>query len=497
MQEATSDPPPSSAQPSSAGAPRDSERASNSARGAGVRNAKLLARQKLLSSVNAKAPEFGKVEHVETLPFGPNLRVERFRFSNGLQLLLCEDHSAPVLAYHTWYRVGSRHERVGKTGLAHLFEHLMFNEVEGRPAGEFDRLLEEAGSEVNASTWLDWTQYNAATPRDQLGLVVQLESERMSKLVLREPQVTSEKEVVANERRYRVEDDVEGSVSELLWATAYKEHAYRWPTIGWMEDIQNFTTADCEEFYKTYYAPNNATIVVVGDVTESQLLPKLSRCYGVIAPSVIPLEDVRPEPPQLEERRCEVQKPTSTEKLVMGYHAPALGDYDHGILSLLIEVLFGGRASRLHQLLVRELELVSEVRAFIGPFKDPGLVEIFASCREGHRAEEILERIDAELTRVMEQPIAEEEIERGRTRFELSLLSGLDTMDGKASTLGFYDAVLGTPNVAFERLELIRRTGASELRRVARKYFDKRARSIIFVRPAPEGSNSSPAGDAT
>jgi zinc protease len=448
--------------------------------------AKPSRRQALLSQLNEKAETWGKVSHIETLPFGPTLTIERFRFANGLELLLCEEHSAPVVAYHTWFHVGSRHEHEGKTGLAHLFEHLMFNEVEGREAGEFDRLLEEAGSEVNASTWLDWTQYNAATPKDQLPLVIKLEAERMSRLVLRDPQVKSEKEVVANERRYRVEDDVEGSVSELLWATAFTAHAYRWPTIGWMADIEGFTTDDCTAFYKTFYAPNNATLVVVGDVTEAQLLPRLSQAYGQIGPSELPLEDVRPEPPQLEERRREVQKPTSTDKLVMGYHSPALGDWDHPIVSLLIEVLFGGRASRVHRRLVRELELASEVRAFVGPFKDPGLIEIFASCREGHQAEELLKVIDEELDRVLEEAIPSEELARSQARFELGLLAGLDTVDGKASTIGFYDVLLGRPAAAFERLEVTRRISPSELRRVARKYFARSTRSIVFVRPQPQ-----------
>lgn len=448
-------------------------------------SAKTLRRNALLEKVNRDSGEWGHVEHVETIAFGPSLKIERFRLKNGLVVLLCEEHSAPVVAYHTWFRVGSRHEHEGKTGLAHLFEHLMFNEVEGRPAGEFDRLLEEAGSEVNASTWLDWTQYNAATPRDQLPLVIQLEAERMSRLVLRDPQVTSEKEVVANERRYRVEDDVEGSVSEILWATAFKSHAYKWPTIGWMADIEGFTTDDCAEFYRTFYSPNNATIVVVGDVTEAQLLPRLVKAYGAIAPSELPLEDARPEPAQLDERKVEVTKPTTTDKLLVGYHSPALGDWDHPIVSLLIEILFGGRASRLHQRLVRELELASEVRAFVGPFKDPGLIEIFASCREGHRAEELLAVVDAELARVREEGIPEAEIERSRARFELGLLAGLDTVDGKASTIGFYDTVLSRPGAAFERLEATRHINASELRRVARKYFPEGKRSIVLVRPQP------------
>ncbi|HEY3497457.1 MAG TPA: pitrilysin family protein [Polyangiaceae bacterium] len=440
------------------------------------------ARDARLAKLNPKAPEWGKVTHVETIPFGGRLEVQRFRFANGLELLACEDHAAPVVAYHTWFRVGSRHERDGKTGLAHLFEHLMFNEVEGRKPGEFDRKLEEAGAESNASTWLDWTQYNIAIPKDRLGLVIGLEAERMSRLVLREPQVKSEKEVVANERRFRVDDDVEGAVSELLWATAFERHAYRWPTIGWMKDIEGFTTEDCAEFYRTYYAPNNATLVVVGDFSEASLLEKVAREYGAIPPSTLPVENYQAEPPQTTERRRDVKKPTPTEKIAIGYHAPALGDFDHLALALLVDVLFGGRASRVHRRLVRELELAADVRSFVGPFRDPGLFEIFASAREGHRAEELLEAIDAELEKVRETPVADEEIERAQARTELALLAGLETVDGKASTIGFYETVLGRPAAAFERLDAIRKLGPSELLRAARRYLPRDARSVILVR---------------
>ncbi len=441
-----------------------------------------------LAQLNAKALEWGTVTHVETVPFGGRLKIERFRLKNGLELLTCEDRSAPVVAYHTWFRVGSRHEREGKTGLAHLFEHLMFNEVEGRASGEFDRLLEEAGAESNASTWLDWTQYNIAIPKEKLGLVIGLEAERMSRLVLREPQVTSEKEVVANERRFRVDDDVEGAVSELLWATAFDRHAYRWPTIGWMKDIEGFTTDDCAEFYRTYYAPNNATVIVTGDYNEASLLERIAAAYGKIPPSTLPVENYQAEPPQTSERRREVKKPTPTEKLAIGYHAPALGDFDHLSLSLLVDVLFGGRASRMHQNLVRKQELAADVRASVGPFRDPGLFEVFASARDGHRAEELLVAIDQELSRARQEPISEEEIERARARTELGLIAGLETAEGKASTIGFYETVLGRPAAAFERLDAIRRLGPSDLLRAARRYFSDDSRSIIFVRAELAGA---------
>ena len=439
-------------------------------------------RQRRLDKINASAPPHGRITHLGTTRFGPSLSIERFCLDNGLNILLVEDHSAPVVAYHTWFKVGSRHEKRGKTGLAHLFEHLMFNEVEGLPAGEFDRKMEEAGAESNASTWLDWTQYNEAIPKNQLALVVKLEADRMARLVLREPQVKSEKEVVANERRYRVDDDVEGTVNELLWKTAFHTHAYHWPTIGWMQDIENFTVEDCHEFYKTYYAPNNATLVVVGDVAEAALLSKVSSAYGGLSTAQLPLEDVNPEPPQVEERRLEIEQPTTTQKLAVGYKSPGIGDFDHPALSLLSEVLFGGRASRVYKRLVRDLELCSEVRAFVGPFRDPGLFEVFASARGDHTAEQILEVLDEEVDRVRQAPPTGEELARARARLELSLLAGLETADGKASTIGFYETVLGDPAAAFTRLASMSRINASDVLRVARRYLVKEARSVILVR---------------
>jgi zinc protease len=444
------------------------------------------AREKRLAALNESAPRWGKVEHLGTTGFGPALQIERFRFANGLLLLFLEDRSAPVVAYHTWFHVGSRHEREGKTGLAHFFEHLMFRETENLPEGEFDRKLEEAGAESNAATWLDWTHYNIAVPKDQMPLVVTLEAERMSRLVLGEEQVKSEKETVANERRYRVDDDVEGSVSELLWATAFSQHAYHWPTIGWMRDIEQYSPEDCREFYKTFYAPNNATVVVVGDVTEAALLAKMQKAYGETPPSELPIEDVKPEPPQTEERRLEVEKPTTTQKVTFGFKSPALGDFDHPALAILSEVLFGGRASRLHEELVRRREIATDVRVFLGMFHDPGLMEIYASARGEHTAEEILSVIDQELERVKNEPVPVEEIDRARARMELGLLAGLDTVDGKASTIGFYETVLARPAAAFERLEAYSRVTPSDLLRVARRYLVNAHRSVILVRPQPQ-----------
>lgn len=426
------------------------------------------------------------LSHVGTIPFGKALQLEVHELDNGLRVLLLPDRKAQVVAYHTWFRVGSRHEKVGKTGIAHLFEHLMFNETEHLPKGEFDRRLEEAGAETNASTWLDFTQYNISAPSSELDLLIQVESERMQHLVLRDPQVESEKEVVMNERRYRVEDDVEGAVNELLWSTAFTVHPYRWPTIGWMEDIAGFTTEDCLQFYSAYYSPNNASVVVVGDFDSGELLAKVQRSYGGIRRATIPGPSYELEPPQTRPRELELGKPTPTDKLAIGYRSPSLADPDHVPLGLLCEVLAGGRASRLHKRLVRELELCSDVRISLGPFHDPGLLDLWASAREGVSSKRVLQVIDEEVQRLTTTAPDVAELERAKARAELGLLHGLETADGKAQTIGFYDCVLGDPAAAFRRMDSLLAVTPDDVLRVANKYLDERSRTVVHVHPSLE-----------
>jgi zinc protease len=447
----------------------------------------------MLRALNEGKPPAARVRHEGTFPLGPTMTVDKYRFGNGLTILLSVDTSAPVASYHTWFAVGSRHEKVGKTGLAHLFEHLMFNETEKHPAGSFDRTLEEAGAESNAATWVDWTFYHESIPKDRLGLVVELEAERMSKLVLREPQVTSEKEVVANERRYRVDDDVEGAVTELLYKTAYTTHAYRWPTIGWMADIEGFTTDDCASFYRTYYAPNNATVVAVGDIEVADLLAKIQKEYGALPSADIPVEDVLPEPPQADERRVSVKKPTATDKIAVAYHGPAFGDVDHAPLTMLCEVLFSGRSSRCHRALIQEAEIATELRGWVGTFRDPGLFEIYATARPGKTSGDIMTALDREIDRVLAEPVTVAELEKVKAKVELALVQSLETASGKAEQVGFYHTVLGDPVGAFSRLEAYRRASRSDLLRVARRYLLRERRSIVEVHPEDDQETESEA----
>ncbi len=409
--------------------------------------------------------------------------VQRYLLENGLTILMLIDKSAPVVAYFTWYGVGSRHEKPGKTGLAHLFEHLMFNETEHLKAGQFDRKLEEAGAETNAATWFDWTYYYEAIPKDALPLAIKLEADRMAHLVLRAPQVASEKEVVANERRYRVDDDVDGIMNEVLYATAFKVHPYSWPTIGWMKDIEGFTPEDCQAFYRTFYAPNNATIVVVGDFDPARALSKIKDAYGALPRADLPPEDTFPEPVQLEERRIEMNKPTPTDKVIVAYHGPALGDPEHAPLTVLTEILFGGRASRLHRTLVIDREIASEARAWVSTFRDPGLFEISAVAREGHSADEIVAIVDEHTEALKRDVPTEEEVARAKARLELGTQQALDTASGKAEQIGFFDTVIGDPAGVVRRLEAIRRVKPGDVRRVARKFLDTRARTIVIAHP--------------
>jgi zinc protease len=380
--------------------------------------------------------------------------------------------------------VGSRHEEAGKTGLAHLFEHLMFNETKHLPAGTFDRTLERSGAQTNAATWNDWTFYHEDVPSSQLPVVVRLEAERMRNLVLREPQVRSEKEVVANERRYRVDDDVDGAVGELLYKTAFDRHPYHHPTIGWMDDILGFTTADCQRFYKTYYAPNNATVVLVGDVAVPRALALIQRAYGSISSSTIPTERHITEPDQTAERVVTIAKPTPTGKLAVGYRGPALGEPDHAVLTVACEALFGGRSARLFRELVTERELASDLAASVSSFHDPGLCELYLTAREGTSASQLLAALDGSLDLLATRPVTLDERDRAVARIELSYLQGLETVGGRAEQIGFFDTVLGDPAGGLRRLEALRSATVEQIAQVVPYYLDRRRRTVLVVNPA-------------
>jgi zinc protease len=419
-------------------------------------------------------------------PFGVSLTVRLHQLDNGLKVILLRDAGAPVFAYQTWFAVGSRHEKLGTTGIAHLFEHLMFNQTEHLQPGEFDRKLESVGGETNAATWVDWTYYRNNLPKAELELAVRLESDRMACLVLGHDQVESEREVVANERRFRVEDDVEGFLSEELYKLAFTSHPYHWPTIGWMQDIHAITIDDCRRFYRTYYSPNNATLVVVGDIDEARTLGLIEEHYGALPAQPIPPEDAPPEPAQTEERRQSWEKPISADKLRIGYKSPPLAHPDYVSLEILSEMLFGGNSSRLYKKLVAETEIASSAHAGLAPFRDPGLYEISVSLQRGHNAHEAERLVYDELEGFTVRP---GELETARTRLLTRFWRELRPQAGKAEALGHYQTTTGDYRRLFAVADALESVKADEVAAVAARYLKSTARTVVVATPQ-EGEDS-------
>jgi zinc protease len=428
-------------------------------------------------------------------PFGSGgLTARRYALDNGLDVILVDDRSAPICAYQTWYRVGSRDEREGRTGLAHLFEHLMFNETEHLPPGEFDRRLEAVGADTNAATWVDWTYYREAVPSQHLELVMELEAERMARLVVREPQLEAERLVVANERRQRVDDDVEGFLQEELWRRAFTAHPYRWPTIGWMEDIQAIELEDARTFYKTYYAPNNATVVIVGDLdaafpahrhldSEARALEALARHYGALTPSLLPETSLPTEPEQDGERRATFARPVLADRALLAWRSVSLGHPDHPALELLAELLFNGQSSLLYRELVVERELCSSVGAEVGGFRDPGLFEVRLSLQRAHRAAEAEAVIDERLAQIARAPFEDRLVEKAQNRLEARLWHDLRPHEGKAEALGHYQSTVGDYRLLFDVARRVRAVTAEELRAAVARYLDQRRKTVVVAEP--------------
>jgi zinc protease len=417
-------------------------------------------------------------------PVGRGVTARRFRLENGLGLIAAIDRRAPIVALQTWFRVGSRHERPGATGMAHLFEHLMFGQTQMMPPGDFDRLVERTGGESNAATWVDWTYYRLSLPARDLALGVRLEAERMQHLVLEPTPVESERDVVTNERRERVEDDVDGWLDEQLMAQAFTVHPYRWPTIGWMEDIRALSLADIRAFYRTWYAPNCATIVCVGDFEEQALLDLVAHHYAAIPPGDLPPQQSGTnEPEQTRERIVRAPKPIATDRLLVGYKAPGQDDPDWCVLEIIATLLAGCPSARLYRRLVIEKEVASSVDAQLTPFRDPSLLRLAVTAARGHSADEILGFIDQELARMREVPPLAAEVEKAKALAETDFWSALVDVDGRAEALGHYETALGDfrkVNTIAQRLAAVT---ADDVARCVRTYLKPERRTIVIATP--------------
>jgi zinc protease len=419
-----------------------------------------------------------------TAQFG-GLTAARFRLDNGLTILLMPDDRAPVFAYQTWFKVGSKDENPERTGIAHLFEHLMFKGTKNRAAGELDREMEKRGSQTNAATWVDWTYYHEALAArgDNLATVVDFEVDRMVNLVLDEKTFRSELEVVKNERRLSVDDSVAGTLMEKLFELAYTAHSYRWPTIGAMQHLEASTIPELERFYKTFYAPNNAIVVVVGALDPGDTLALLAKRYGALAAQPVARTPRTPEPPQRERRRASLELPVVAPQLILGYHAPAQRDPSFPALEILADALTSGDSARLYRKLVVEEEVATEVDGFASPFAEPGLFELFITVRPDADPAAVVDTVQRELDRTAEG-LAPRELNKAKNALELGWLDSLKDAEGCAEALGHYETNYGDFGLAFQGAARYAGVDAAELAGAAKSVF--RADNCTEVVALPE-----------
>jgi zinc protease len=419
-------------------------------------------------------------------------QVRAATLGNGMRVIVWPVRNIPNVALYNWVRVGSRNEVPGATGLAHFFEHMMFNGTSRHPPGEFDRLMEAEGGANNAFTSDDVTVYQDWFPASALELVLDLEADRVAHLAFTPEVIESERGVVASERRLRVDDNSHGLLAEQVQATAFVAHPYRFPTIGWPADIQSWRLEDLQAFYRTYYAPNNLTLALAGDVDPERVIALARRFFEPI-PAQAPPPCVRAvEPEQLCERRVLVRRKAQTPLLQCAYKAPRAADPRAPAVSLLLSALVEGDASRLHRALVEDRQLAIEVGGHWQEGFDPGLLWLSLMLPEGADPEEAREALDAELAAVAADGVTEAELERARNLATVGLWKKLAAIDGKAQLLGEYEVFHGDWSKLFDAPAQIAEVSADELRAVAREILDERRRTLGVLVPSEGTSGAGP-----
>jgi zinc protease len=414
---------------------------------------------------------------------------------NGLKVILLENHKAPLITFQVWYRVGSRNEEWGKTGLSHMLEHMMFKGTKKVGPEEFSRIIQENGGNDNAFTSRDNTAYFENLSADRVQVAINLESDRMQNLMLREEDFRTERMVVMEERRLRTEDNPQAVLQEQVEATAFQAQPYHWPIIGWMEDIARFTLGDLKAYYKTYYNPINAFLVVVGDFKKEELLPKIEKAFGSYPKGIAPHQERDKDPPQIGERRIFVKKEAQLPFLEMGYHVPNFREQDSYVLEVIATVLSGGKSSRFYQTLVREKRLVLSADADHSLLsRDPSLFYISADLLPGKDVAEVERAFDQEIDRLQREQVGEQELEKAKNQLEASFLFGQDSIFYQAMLLAQHEIALSWKTID-DYIPSIRKVTPEDIQRVAQKYLvpDNRTVGILIPLPPKEGKPS-PAG---
>ena len=405
---------------------------------------------------------------------------------NGLRVLLLEDRRSPIVSVQVWYRVGSRNESRGATGIAHFLEHLMFKGTPRYGPREFVRLVEQNGGNDNAFTTHDVTSYFVNIAAERIDLVLDLEADRMKNLLLDPKAIDAEREVVIEERRTRTEDDPSGFLSEEVGAIAFKAHPYGQPVIGWMDDIKRITPEEIRAFYERYYVPNNALLVAAGDFKATDVLATVRRVFGSIPRGADPPPVQAIEPPQNGERRVIVQRPQARLPIVyMGYHVPNHKSTDSAPLEMLSMILSGGRASRLYQRLVYERQLALDAGGDYSYLSlDPYLFWFWATPLPGQTPETLEKELLAEVEKLKTEPIAPVELERARNQIEAAFVFQEDSVYRRASLLARFE-LTGGYQTKDEYLRRIRAVTPDDIARVARAYFLPQKRNVGVLLPQP------------
>lgn len=435
-----------------------------------------------LSDLGVKKSMKKSWRHTRYKFFG-QLHLDRFDFENGLRLFAVENRIAPVFSYQTWFNVGSRDESPGKSGLAHLFEHMMFKGTKKSPQGVFDRTMESSGArDLNAFTSTDYTAYVASLPVEALEKVAALESDRMTGLSLTKEQFESEREVVHNERKQVMENNPEGKMYEELQKLAFRRHPYGRPVIGFAEDLDGMTVRDCEDFYRAFYAPSNAVICVAGAFKPEKVAAVVAKHYGKIPPQSRPEPAIPLEAVQEEERVSVLPLPVQVEKAYLGYRVPEGTAPDQVALQVLSYVLSAGRSSRLYRALV-DSGLCIDQGASLNQSKDPSLFYLSFTCQASKRAEEALSVLDRELREISEKGISAEELERVKNKLRTEIHLGLVTNQSLSRFIGQHEIVLGDVRAGVEEISQIQAVTVGEVKSVAAKYLRKQCRSVVIGKP--------------
>lgn len=412
------------------------------------------------------------------------LRFTEYTLDNGLHVVLHEDHHVPIVAVNVCYHVGSKDENPERTGFAHLFEHLMFDGSLNVRRGQFDEYLTKAGGWDNAYTSWDKTNFYEVLPSHQIELALWLESDRMTELTISEISLTTQRSVVKEERLWRVENQPYGTAEEQVFAHAYTTHPYRWPIIGSMEHLDRASLQDVDSFFKRYYVPNNATLVIAGDFDPAATHKLVQRYFGGIHPSSGPvLNGTSAEPSQSSEKRDVIVDHVQHPAVYIAHHVPEEGHPDFYPLALLSDVLSNGDSSRYYQRMVYEKKIAQDVISYVYNLENPGLFWISATAMNASTPELLEMEILIEIERLEAEPVTEREIQKVKNHAESAMTFGKQRVDQKADLLAHYATVRGSTGLVNTEIDLFTSVTANDLQRVARKYLSKNNRTVIYYLP--------------